>query len=71
MSGGFAVSREAGRALMGVCIALPAAALVVRFLTFDPAKPYEENPNQAQMLEPPHVPPPIPPHVTEHHARSS
>ncbi|KAL2611213.1 hypothetical protein R1flu_022905 [Riccia fluitans] len=30
MSGGFAVSRRAGRALMGVCIALPAAALVVR-----------------------------------------
>ncbi|BBN10843.1 hypothetical protein MPTK1_5g06890 [Marchantia polymorpha subsp. ruderalis] len=71
MSYGIAVSREAGRALVGACIALPAAALAVRFLTANPAKPYEENPNQAEILEPPHVPPPIPAHVTEHHARSS
>ncbi|KAL3682406.1 hypothetical protein R1sor_000428 [Riccia sorocarpa] len=70
MSGGFVVSRGAGRALVGLCIALPAAALVVRFLSFDPAKPYQQNPNQAEILEPPHVPPPIPSRLTEQHRQS-
>lgn len=65
-TGGFAVSRQAGRAMVGVCILAPAAALFARYWSSDPAAPYEENPNKADVLVPPHALPPMPPTVTEH-----
>lgn len=64
--GGFAVSRQAGKVLVGVCMLAPAAALAARFWSFDPAAPYEESPNKEDVLMPPHVLPPMSPHVTEH-----